>query len=200
MLLGLGAFSGGCRDKSSGSPSPPLCVPTVLAARRGAPELGRGLDQPAWHAAQATAPFVDRERDRPVPHTEVRASWDESALFLVLYVADDELEATDRVRVELDGARSVEASPDGALRCRFGARSDCVALGIEASFHVDGDVDATAREDEEWTVTLRLPWATLAPEKDRPRELPVSFGREDRVNGQPLHLVWTRSCGAIRME
>ena len=199
LVIALGALSSACRDDRTAQPKPAACVPTVLAAKRGTPVLDGKLDQAVWHAAQASAPFVDERRERPVPHTEARASWDDSSLFVVLYVADEELHASDQVRLELDGGRSVEASPNGSLRCRFGAESDCVALGIKAGFDVDGDVDANAKEDEEWTVAISVPWTRLAP-KGRPSELPVSFRRDDSLAGQSLRTVWSRGCGAIRLE
>jgi hypothetical protein len=134
-----------------------------------------------------------------VPHTEARASWDDRALFMALYVADDELHASDHVRIEFEGDRSLEASPDRKIICRFGTESDCTKLGVKAAFDVDGDVDATAEEDEEWAVAVSVPWSTLTPDS-RPSRLPLSLRRDDSANGQPLRTVWSRSCGAIQLE
>lgn len=199
VALALWALASGCREKSTAPSKQAACVPKVLAAKRGTPLLDGGLDQPVWHGAKASDSFIDMARDRPVPHTEARASWDDGSLFLTLYVADDDLHATDHVRVEFDADRTIEVSPDRKLRCRFAAESDCAALGIQSAFHVDGDVDATAEEDEEWEVTLSVPWSRLAP-NGRPAELPISFRREDSVNQERLRLVWSRTCGAIRLE
>jgi len=188
-------------EPTSSQPTPPTAVPVraVLVAKRGSPDLQRGLDQPVWHGAASTPAFVDPRRDHPVPHTEARASWDDRSLFLTLYIADDEFRSTDRVRVEFDAARSIEASPGRALRCHFAAESDCGALGVKAGFDLDGDVDANGEEDEEWNVTLAIPWATLAP-NGRPTELPVALSRHDEIKGAPLELVWSRDGGLIRFE
>ena len=97
LVIALGALAQGCREHASTKPKPQPsatpCVPSVLVARRGSPVLDGKLDQPVWHEAQATTAFVDEHKDRPVPHTEARASWDESSLYLALYAADDELHA-----------------------------------------------------------------------------------------------------------
>lgn len=183
----------------SAAAAPPRCVPTTLLARRGTPSLDGQLDQPVWHAARATDPFTSPRPTAVVAHTEARASWDDDALFLALYVADDDLRATDQVRVDFGSGLSVEASPDRQLRCRAGAERDCAALGIEAAFTVDGDVDATAQEDEEWVVTLSIPWRTVSPE-GRPIELPVQLRRENVVGGRTIRTAWSGGCGAIRLE
>jgi len=212
VLLALGALATGCQThvekvgagtkpapRPAAAPVAPV-APVVLVAQRGTPVVNGELDQPVWHEATRTEPFVDAKKNDPVPHTEARASWDDDALYLELYVADDDLRASDRVRIELDGGRSVEASPDRALVCRFGSTRDCKALGIRAGFDVDGDVDRDAEEDEEWAVTIALPWRTLAPE-GRPDEVRVSLGRDDSSEGRPVREVWTRGGGGfIRLE
>jgi len=201
LVIALGAMSAGCRDDRAATPKavkPVPCAPAVLSAKRGTPIVDGKLDNPVWHAAEASTPFIDEQRNRPVPHTEARACWDDGSLFVLLYAADEELRASDRVRIEFDAGR-IEASPDGKLYCRFGAESDCAALGVKAALDVDGDVDATAKEDEEWTVVISVPWSRLAP-SGRPSELPVSFRRDDSLAGEPLRTVWSRGCGAIRLE
>ncbi|MBI3201857.1 MAG: hypothetical protein HYZ29_09970 [Myxococcales bacterium] len=193
------AGADGAHPTPSVAAAPPRCVPTTLLARRGTPTLDGQLDQPVWHAAPATDTWLDPRRAAPVPHTEARASWDDGALFLALYVADDDLRATDEVRVDFGSGLSVEASPDRQLRCRSGAESNCGAFGIQAAFTVDGDVDATAQEDEEWVVTLSIPWRAVAP-AGRPSELPVQLRRENVVGGRATSTVWSGGCGAIRLE
>jgi len=183
----------------SAAAAAPRCVPATLVAQRGTPTLDGQLDQPVWHAARATDAFVDPRRAAPVPHTEARASFDDEALFIALYVADDDMRSTDRVRVEFGPDLGIEASPDRQLRCRLGAEGSCSALGIQAAFSVDGDVDSAAQEDEEWVVTLRVPWRTLAP-AGRPAELPVAFRRDNIAGGRAISTVWNRGCGAIRLE
>lgn len=182
----------------SAAAAAPRCVPAALVAQRGTPTLDGQLDQPVWHAARATDAFVAPRRAAPVPHTEARASFDDEALFIALYVADDDMRSTDRVRVEFGPDLAIEASPDRQLRCHPG-KGTCGALGIQAAFSVDGDVDSAAQEDEEWVVTLRVPWRTLAP-AGRPGELPVSFRRDDVAGERAKSTVWSRGCGTIRLE
>ncbi|MCC6902081.1 MAG: hypothetical protein IT377_24130 [Polyangiaceae bacterium] len=196
---GVAAGAGTAVPTPSPSAAAPRCVPATLVAQRGTPTLDGQLDQPVWHAARATDPFTDPRRAAVVSHTEARASWDDGSLFLALYVADDDLRATDRVRADFGSGLTIEASPDRRVRCRFGAESDCGSLGIEAAFTVDGDVDATAQEDEEWVVTLSIPWRTAAS-AGRPSELPVQFRRENVAGGRTISTTWAGGCGAIRLE
>lgn len=207
-LVLLGAWLAACRSESAGpratGSAPPLAASAtpatckVLEAKRGTPTLDGKLDQPVWHRAARTDPFVDEHGRRPVPHTEARASWDESALYLELYVSDDELRSSDHVTVELDGGRVIEASPSGRLTCRFPDSNDCDALGVRSGLDVDGDVDSDAKEDEEWSITVAVPWRTLAP-AGRKSELPVTLRRADSASGSPVREVWSRGCGVIRL-
>jgi Carbohydrate family 9 binding domain-like len=211
-LLALVALSAGCQKRraepaaeqrpAAAPASAPSAAPApaaVLVAKRGTPTVDGELDQPVWHQASRTDPFVAARGKDPVPHTEARASWDDDALYFELYVADDDLRSTDHVWIELEGGRRIEASPDRKLACKFGSVSDCTVLGIRAGFDVDGDVDRDASEDEEWAVTVVVPWRTVAP-KGRPRELPVSLGRDDSAEGRPVREVWGRSPGTLRFE
>ena len=159
------------------------------------------LDEPVWHAAAATTPFVHDGIKRVVPHTEARAAWDADALYLVFYVGDAELRGDDQVAVTFDGVGAVEVHPQGTVTCRLGALGDCARAGVVARVERDGDVDADQEEDEEWAVELKLPWAVVAP-GGRPALLPVNFSRlETRGGGgERIREVWSRGCGALRLE
>jgi hypothetical protein len=204
----FGASLVACRDRNdqdaaqvavpaSSAPAAPA-TRAVLVAKRGTPILDGKLDQPVWHQAARSAPFVDELGQRPVPHTEARASWDDSALYLELYVADDELRATDHVSIMLDGGLSVHASPAGTLTCTLQGVNDCAALGIRSGLDVDGDVDLDLKEDEEWSVTVALPWRTIAPQ-GRPGEVAMTLRRSDSSNGRPVREIWSRGSGVVRL-
>ncbi|MFO0566267.1 MAG: hypothetical protein U0263_11430 [Polyangiaceae bacterium] len=205
LLMLAVALASGCAEKAPppASGTAPAAAPApraakVLDAKRGTPVLDGKLDQPVWHAASRTEPFVAERGARPVPHTEARAAWDDDALYLELYVADDELLGTDHVRIELDGDRSIEASPSGKLTCKFQGADDCNALGIRSGFDVDGDVDLDAKEDEEWSVIVAVPWRTLGV-AERPKELPVVLRRGDSSLGKPVREIWSRGPSRIRL-
>lgn len=206
----LGAPAAGCQSRrSEPAPAPnPAAAPApesattpglVLVAKRGTPLVNGELAQPVWHAAASTAPFVNVRGRQPVAHTDASASWDEQALHVAFYVADDDFRASDRVRLQFGEGELVDASPDGRLKCQFRGVSDCAALGIQAGFDVDGDVDAEAREDEEWAVTIAVPWRALAPD-GRPGELAVTLRRDERESRPPLHEIWGGRPGIIRLE
>ena len=177
----------------------PKCVPKILVARQGTPTLDGELDEPVWHAAAATEPFVHATVDRVVPHTEARAAWDADSLYLVLYAADADLRSSDQVAVQLEGAGSIAVSPSGVVECHFGAQADCAAAGVVAKLDKDGDVDDDKEEDEEWAVELSVPWKLLAP-GGRPSQVPIGFSRLETLNKELLKEVWTRGCGEIRVE
>lgn len=198
MALGLA----GCQraEPAPSAPAPtPACVPRILVARQGTPTVDGELDEPVWHAAAATPPFLNDKEKRVVPHTEARAAWDAEALYLVLYTADADLRSDDQVAVQFGDGGTVELAPQGAMTCRFGAQTDCADAGVVARLERDGDVDADGEEDEEWAVELELPWRLIAP-GGRPAQLPVNFSRLETLEGQRLREVWSRSCGALRFE
>jgi hypothetical protein len=196
LLLAVACSLAGCRSPAV---APPGLPPAVLVALRGTPVLDGKLDQPVWHAAASTTAFIDPRHDRPVPHTEARAAWDDTALYLAVYVADEALRSGDRVHVDFAPGQGVDLAPDRTVHCRFGAVTDCAALGVTVAFDVDGDVDATVEQDEEWSVTLAIPWHTLAP-GNRPLELPLSLRRDDQVEGRAIRTVWSRGRGVLRLR
>ena len=175
----------------------PSCVPKVLVAHQGTPTVDGQMDAPVWLSAAATAPFIHEKLNRVVPHTEARAAWDPEALYLVLYVADADLRSSDQVTVAFEGGGAIEVSPSGWVQCRFGGQNDCT--GVVAKLDLDGDADADKEEDEEWAVELKVPWKRLGP-TGRPNQLSVNFSRLETLNGERLREVWSRTCGAIRLE
>lgn len=198
-LLLLCMTVSGCQCSTTSVPAPapaPQCVPRILAAQKGTPSIDGELDEAVWHAAEATSPFVNDKQKRVVPHTEARASWDDEALYLVLYTADEDLRSDDRVLVTFEGG-TIELAPQQTMTCRFGAQPDCT--GITTKFEVDGDVDANGEEDEEWVAELKVPWKLIAP-GGRPAQLPVNFSRLETLEGAHLREVWSRTCGAIRLD
>lgn len=176
-----------------------VCVPRILVARQGTPTVDGELDEPVWHAAAASTPFVNDKLKRVVPHTEARAAYDADSLYLVLYTADAELRSDDQVAVNFADGGTVEVAPQGTLTCRFGAQTDCAKAGVVAKLERDGDVDAEGEEDEEWIVELSLPWKLVAP-AGRPSQLPLNFSRLETLEGERIREVWSRGCGALSLE
>lgn len=172
------------------------CVPLVLHASRGTAAMTGELDQQGWHDAEATEPFTAR-RGAVASHAEARAQWDDQALYLAVYVGDDELRADDLIRIELEGG-AIEASPDKSLRCTFGGTTDCKALGISAAFDLDGTVDQPGGEDEEWLTELKIPWRAAAP--DAGSRLPLGLSRRDVSLRGSLDLRWPTACGVLELR
>lgn len=197
-------LSGACKRESpqvitsalEGTP-PAACVPRVLVAHQGTPTLDGELDEPVWHAAAASTPFVNDKLKRVVPHTEARAAWDADSLYLALYTADADLRSDDQVAVNFADGGVITVTPQGTVSCDFAGQRDCT--GVVAKLERDGDVDADAEEDEEWVVELSVPWKVLAP-GGRPSQLPLNFSRLETLEGERLREVWSRGCGALALE
>ncbi|MFL5320912.1 MAG: carbohydrate-binding family 9-like protein, partial [Myxococcaceae bacterium] len=212
LLVALGLSLGGCRCQQPAEPKTTetktaalapeaKCVPKVLVALEGTPKIDGELDEPVWHSAAATEPFVHEKANRVVPHTEARASYDHDALYVVLYVADAELQSSDEVRISFDDGGEIAAGPGGAVSCHFPRRdeqSDCGAAGLVAKVDRDGDVDANKEEDEEWVVELKVPWRNLSADHV-PKSVGVNFSRLETVEGRKLREVWSRGCGSIEL-
>lgn len=203
-LFLLAACAGSRCGEQAATPTTPVaqapvkraCTPLVLHASRGTAAMTGELDQPGWHDAEATEPFTAR-RGAVASHAEARAQWDDQALYLALYVGDDELRADDLIRVELEGG-AIEASPDKSLRCAFADAGDCASLGISAAFDLDGTVDQPGGEDEEWITELRIPWRGKAP--DAGTRLQLGLSRRDVSLRGSLDLRWPTACGVLELR
>ena len=185
------------RAQTATATAKPPCVPQVLVAREGTPHVDGELDEPVWHAAAATDPFVHETANRVVPHTEARAAHDPDALYLAVYVADGDLRSSDQVAVAFDSGAGVEVTPGGTLTCHFAAQKDCA--GVVAKLDRDGDVDADREEDEEYIVELKIPWKLLDL-STAPERLGVNFSRIETLDGERLREVWSRGCGELSLE
>ncbi len=202
----------GCHARPKAS-LPPACAAATLVASRVAtpPKINGELHEEGWLRTARTPPLVDdAEPHTIVPHSEVRALWDDDALYLSFYAADEDLRATDFVGTALDspgGLLELEISPGGTLTCRQATHVvDCGTLaGVHAAADTDGTIDDPRDDDEEWTVELVIPWRVLGLARP-PHDLPIAFARRDQPKQAPLrHLVWTPGCpagkqGTLRLE
>ena len=115
-----------------------------------------------------------------VPHTEARAVFDDDALVIGFYLADEDIQSTDHVGVTI-GDATWELPPNAPMR---GPNS---ATGA-AEF--DGTANDARDDDEEWAAELKVPWSALGL-RGPPDELRVALTRNDTPRGVPeRHLLW----------
>ena len=181
------------------APPPPVapCTPRVFNASRVATpiKVDGELDDDAWGDAMPSGTLKGaRDEKAMVAHTEARAVWDDDALYVALYAADEDETSRDVMRVELgDLALRVRVSPDGKVDCQPATACD----GVVAKTMADGTLNDASDDDEEWEAELRVPWARLGG-RPASREVPFDVVREDRPKGQPQDqlLRWSR-CGKL---
>ncbi len=181
---------------------PTSCAPIVLEATRvtAPPRLdGELRREEGWLDTPRTRTFVDASVPTAVvAFTEVRALWDDAALYLSFYSADEDLRGDDWVQASFADGLELRVSPANVLTCqRGGAVVDCAGLGIRSAVDTDGTIDQPADEDEEWVVEVAVPWPAIGG--DRPEELMVGLERSEIAKERPLHrLVWNPGCDAGR--
>jgi hypothetical protein len=136
------------------------------------------LDELEWHKTPNTGALAAVTPKEIVAHTEVRALYDDKALYIGWYAADEDIGKTDVLTAELNG-KIFETRP--------------------SSPHVDSDgtLDDPSDDDEEWTAELVVPWSELGLSAP-PKELNADFRRDDQPKGSHLrHQRWAGPCGGV---
>src|SRR5262249_46486842 len=90
------------------------------------------LDEPVWNASAARSkPFVDASGGEARPYSDARFLWDDQNLYVGLYAADDNIQATVTAHdgpVWTDDAFSLHLTPEGPGSPRYGI--DVSAAGV----------------------------------------------------------------------
>lgn len=182
------------------APAPARTLSVKLAS---APvEVDGELEEADWRAAETTGPFPDeRAPGAVVAHTEARAVWDDAALTVALYSADEDLGDDDHVDVSVQaadgGSIDWEVPPTARARCRRGGAACGAQTGVRAAADVDGTMNDASDDDEEWAVELAVPWSVLGFSSP-PERVEVQLGRVDRVKGgASRRQAWP---GVLRLE
>lgn len=167
--------------------------PRLAALRVRQPPLIDGeISEDAWLRAASSGAFRGLGDGLPTsPHTELRALWDDAALYLTVYCADQDLRRTDSLRLAILGSNRVDldVSPAG-MRAGDLDASD---VGVELDGTFDSDEGG---DDEEWVVELRVPWARLGLSK-APTQVQVEAWRVDRPLGAQVRTV---SWGQVELK
>ncbi len=189
---------------AQGTPRSYVCYRTPST-----PRLDGSLDDPAWRAAPWSEAFVDIEGSaRPAPRflTRMKMLWDDRYLYVAARLEEPQVWATITQRDAVifhDNDFELFIDPDGdarnyveleinalntvwdlflAVPYREGghADTDWNIDGLKTGVRVLGTLNDPADLDSGWTVTLALPWRSLARASGSPR--PPAPGSTWRVN------------------
>jgi hypothetical protein len=206
------ALSGPAAAQTPAIPRPDILVPTpprvrhYLVSFAATRPLVDGLvDEPAWHAAPWTAPFVDIEgKIRPEPRLRTRAKllWDQRYLYVAAELEEPDLWATLTTRdavIFRDHDFEIFLDPDGDTHGYFELEINALGtvwdlflpkpyrdggravdawdiVGLESAVRLRGTLNDPSDRDTAWTVELAIPWSALAP--------PGELGRAPRDGEQ----------------
>jgi hypothetical protein len=142
-----------------------------------------------------TGPFVLPTGAPARPHSEARMFWGDEYLYVLLYAADDDIRSRGRhpgravgaedsflLRFFRDGAEySIEVSPDGAVTDT--ARDPAWHSRAQISPEVDGTLDEGRDVDEEWSLEMAIPFASLDMKGEKGESVRFSAERCDAPKG-----------------
>ena len=170
------------------------------------------FEDPAWHEPALSGAFLDAQGAAARPHSELRAVWDETGLYLALYAADENIEEKEPVPdgplwkadafhlvFEVDGEeRQLDIAPHGAVtdgvRRAGGAVDYTWQSGVRVGSDVDGTVNDRSDDDEEWVEEVAVPWATLGLQGKAGEQVTVRASRCDVPKSG------VKSCGSVRLR
>jgi hypothetical protein len=123
----------------------------------------------SWPKAWRSPPFQDA-KGSTAPHTELRVVADDANVYVALYVADVDIEASgDSVEVDV-GAIHVVVTPRGGT----------APPGVRVAADTDDAVDNPNDLDEEWTGEIAIPRSLLAPGEVLVRATRTDVGHQEQ--------------------
>jgi hypothetical protein len=157
---------------------------SVLGVPRAASPvaLDGDTDDPAWLAAPGparTGAFVGPSGAPARPHAEARLLWGQGMLYVLLYAADEDVTRADRFVLTFAVGRTAYAVAVGA----DGAVNDQAPTGWRSGMHVSREIDGTLDDprdvDEEWSLEIAVPLASLGLRGARGERLGFGAARCD---------------------
>jgi len=126
-----------------------LCSSVVLALVACSGESRIDVDgswrEPAWNARAQRGVFIDETGAQARPYSEIRLLRDGARMFIALYAADEDIRSDDAFELRV-GAQALHISAAQARR-------------PDLAVDLDGTLDKSGDDDEEWLVELALPLA-----------------------------------------
>ncbi len=164
---------------SASLPSPAREATVMRIVRTTGIALDGDFDDPGWSRGQKTGPFVDELGAPARPYTDARVAWGDGFLYVGFYMADENiltnvdradgpLWLADDVHLALiigDHEYSIDAAPSGTitdgLRIKGGATDYSWSSGAKVATEMDGTLNDTSDNDEEWLIELAIPLKNL---------------------------------------
>jgi hypothetical protein len=106
-----------------------------------------------WDLRTTQLVFTGDDGQQARPYSEIRFLRDATSLYVGMYAADEDIEATDFFQVTI-GTLDLRVDPRG--------RVTASASGLAAVSEVEGTVDAPGDYDEEWVVEMSVPLALMS--------------------------------------
>ena len=131
------------------TPLPPRKVPPLLNGER-------------WSISYHADPFVDAHGLKQ-PHTHLQFMADDTNLYVGYYAADEDLRTKPRPTDPRGSVGDRFTLKIGPMEIVLNPKGGTVPPGVELETDVDGTVDVSNNEDEEWLEQLSIPWALLGP-------------------------------------
>jgi hypothetical protein len=202
------------RPASATTSLAPLHVPRTADPMK----LDGELNEPVWNARSArTGSFRDATGGEARPYSDARFLWDADNLYVALYAADDNLQATVTTHdgpVWIDDSFHLHLTPEsprGAPTYVFdinpagtvmdakrpltgdnaGKDDPTWESGIELGVDKDGTLNNPSDMDEEWVVEARIPWKSMGIDAKPGTRVVVEIGRCDVPRGTK-----EKRCGA----
>jgi hypothetical protein len=172
--VAIGALASACAPSHAvPSPAGDASGATLRVPRApGAVTLDGDNDDPGWTRAPGparTGPFVAAGGEPARPYSDARLLWGDGHLYMLLYAADDDIRTgEDGFRVHLSRAGveyTIEVSAGGvvqaAARDAHGVLDPAWRSDAHLSREIDGTPDDDRDADEEWSLELAVPLASL---------------------------------------
>jgi hypothetical protein len=156
----------------------------------GAVSLDGDNDDPGWTRSPGparTGPFAFAGGMDARPYSDARLLWGDGNLYVLLYAADDDIRTHDDV-FQLRFARggveyAIELSAGGgvrdAARDEHGVLDPPWRSGAHVSREIDGTPDDGRDVDEEWSLEMALPLASLGMTGQPGENVPFAIERCD---------------------
>ena len=203
--------------KSAHSEPPPVIAGPVRELHvphlKGSIVLDGDMDDPGWEADIArTGAFVDETGGDARPYSDARLVWGDGHLYLALYAADEDIRAT---HTEPDGPvwmddsfhlvfrsgsheRTFDVSPLGILtdgqRSLGGALEYRWQSGAHVSHELDGTMNHSSDDDEEWVIEMAIPFRALGIRGEKGERVGLTLGRCDSPHRGPrVCAAWARA-------
>jgi hypothetical protein len=202
-LLLVGAFAGAALTKTSHAEKaarPTASSGLVLHVPHAAGSiiLDGDTDDPGWlNATARTNAFVDATGAPAHPYSDARLVWGDGHLYIALYAADEDIRATQTnadaplwtedafqlLFADGRGERAIDVSPIGTItdsrRDARGPFDFAWQSGAHVSHEVDGTLNRSDDDDEEWVIEMAIPFESLGIKGERGDELGFRVRRCD---------------------